>query len=220
MSQPESHPSFLELDRHALERGCLPTAAHVAQCTRCQAYLAEPASIEPAPAWIGELLRARRARRRRTAGYGFGGLALAAALCLVVLRSDQHSARYIGVKGAPSVAVHVNRGGNVALWDHAPLLPGDRIRLEVAPQEFGYASVFSAEGHPPRLSLMFSGRVPVHGQTLLPKAWLLDAAPGPERVLVMFSHAEISEQAATALLDAHDPRDVAIVSLTLPKSLR
>jgi hypothetical protein len=219
MSQPESHPSFLELDRHALDRGGPQTAAHVAQCARCQQHLAALAAVELPPAGIGLLKPTRRVPRVWTAGLAFSGVAVAAALYLVLLHPGEPASHYDGVKGGPSVAVHVSRAGRVELWDHAPLRPGDRFRLEVAPSEFEYVSVFAAQG-PSRLSMMYSGRVRVHGQTLLPKAWQLDAAPGAERVLVMFSHAQISEQAASTLLTAHDPRDVSVVWLTLPKSLR
>jgi hypothetical protein len=217
MNRADSHPSYLELDRLALNRAAPETAAHVAQCTRCIAHIAQLTPVAPPPAWLGQLQPPRARARKRTLAAALGGLAMAAALCLALLRPDEPA--YDGAKGAPAVAVHVNREGRVALWDHGPLRPGDRIRLEVAAAEFEYVSVFTSQGSA-KLSAMYSGRVPSHGQTLLPKAWLLDAAPGPERLLVMFSHAELSEQAASTLLKAHDPKDIAIVWLTLPKSTR
>lgn len=217
MSQADPHPSYLELDRHVLACGAPETAAHVARCARCQAHLDALGAVEPPPAWLAQVQPARAATRKRAAGFGLGGLALAAALYLAVLRPGSPATDYDGAKGGPAIAVHVNREGRVALWDQSALHPGDRIRLEVAPAGFEYVSVFAAGE---KLSTMYSGRVPSHAQTLLPKAWLLDAAPGPERVLVMFSHALISEQAADALLKAHDPKDISIVWLTIPKSPR
>jgi hypothetical protein len=214
----EQHPSYLELDRHALGAATQPaTVAHVAECARCRHYLASALPAGEPPRWLDASLRplsaARRTRRWALAG---ASLAAAAALLLVLLGRGVEESEYDGIKGAPAVGVYVLREGNVRLWDGAPLQSGDRIRLEVAPEQFRRVSVFSlSEGKQPRS--LFTGAVTPGARQVLPKAWQIDAAPTPEQLAVFFSDTEISAQAAEVLLRARDPREVWLVQLALPK---
>jgi hypothetical protein len=214
----EQHPSYLELDRHALGAATqLTTAAHIAACARCQRYLASALDAGEPPVWLEAALAAlspaRRTRRWVLAG---ASLAAAAALLLVLLGPGADRIAYDGVKGAPAVGVYVLREGNVRLWDGAPLQSGDRIRLEVAPEQYRRVSVFSVgQGQKPHR--LYAGAVTPGARQVLPKAWQIDAAPAPEQLAVFFSDTEISVQAAEVLLLARDPREVWLIHLALPK---
>jgi hypothetical protein len=225
----ELHPSYLELDRHALGAAAqATTAGHVAECERCRAYLESMPSTEGMPAWLPAArsplrvqrtrpLRVQSTRPQRTRRWALATscLAAAAALFLVWLRARPEPS-YDGVKGAPGVGVYVLRAGQVQLWDGAPLEAGDRIRLEVAPEQFRRVSVFSlAQAERPRG--LYAGPVTPGVRQVLPKAWQVDAAPTPEQLAVFFSDMEISAQAAEVLLSARDPRSVWLVRLSLPK---
>ena len=218
------HPSYLELDRHALGAAAeATTARHVTECARCRAYLESMPGTEGLPAWLPaarlplrvQRTRPLRVRRTRRWALATSCLAAAAALFLVWLRAAPEPG-YDGVKGAPSVGVYVLRAGQVGLWDGAPLEAGDRIRLEVAPEQFRRVSVFSlAQAEQPRS--LYAGPVTPGVRQVLPKAWQVDAAPTPEQLAVFFSDMEISAQAAEVLLTARDPRSVWLVRLSLPK---
>jgi hypothetical protein len=213
----ERHPSYLELDRRALGVAIDPASeAHVTRCERCQGYLAATSAAPVAPTWLEPRLRARR--RRRIAGFGAvaGALALAASVCLMWFMLPGRGANYDGIKGAPSVGVYVQRGAVVQLWNGSALQAGDRIRLEVAPEEFSYVSVFSVPPVSPLVRL-YAGPVKRGARNLLPKAWQVDAADGPEQLAVFLSDMEISAPAAQTLLRARDPEQVWLVRLSLPK---
>jgi hypothetical protein len=231
------HPSFLVLDRHCVG---LETAdeerAHIAACEQCRSYVQSYQPAIEVPAWVSTTATAvvreyagPRGASRKQRWWTFGGLtAAAAAICLTVLWPRTQNVAYDGVKGAPSVGVHVQRGGVAGLWDGTPLSPGDRIRLEVMPQEFDHVSVFAldsslarptarfdgAESLPSRL---YTGRVVPGAPTVLPKAWQLDDAAGAEHLLVILAKTDVSPAAAAALMRAHDPSEVWLVRLRLPK---
>jgi hypothetical protein len=148
--------------------------------------------------------------------YALGGLAVAAAVCLAWLLPRERLAPYDGVKGTPAAIVYVQHEDQVTIWSGDPLSQADRIRLEVAPEKFDHVSVFHMQTDGP-LVLLYAGRLTPHQRALLPKAWQLDASPEAEQLVVMFAHAEISTSAAQVLLRAHDPDDVWVLRLTLPK---
>lgn len=226
--EESAHPSYLELDRHSV--GLLAdaaTAAHLTECARCQAYLAGFQPVADVPRWVAQAAQNEppkcaassvsgpRVRRHWT--WTAGGMAVAAAVCLALLWPRAREPAYDGVKGAPGIAVYVQRHGVAALWDGTPLAAGDRIRLEVMPEEFDHVSVFSLPASEQTPLPLYTGRVPRGRPSILPKAWELDAAPGPENIAVMLSRSEISPEAARSLLRARDPREVWLVVLSLPK---
>jgi hypothetical protein len=222
MSQQPSHPSYLRLDRHCL--GVLDdaaTAAHVEHCARCRSYVARYAPAEQVPAWLSAAaqtpLRSARTPQRAQVLTWLSAAALAAACLVLIWLKPPSDGPYVGVKGAPAALVHVQHAGSTAVWNGEALAAGDKIRIEVMPAEFGYVSVFSwSSTSKPPVSL-YAGRVKQRSTSLLPKAWELDSAPGPELLVIFFGHAIVSEAAAEALLRAHDPADVAIVRVLLPK---
>jgi hypothetical protein len=208
-----SHPSYLELDRHALGAGCDPgTAAHLAGCERCRDYVATARPADVVPAWVAEL--GATPRKRVKPWWLAAGVAAAAALVLI-WRSP--SELYVGTKGMPSAFVYVHRDHTTTLWDQTPLHAGDRIRLEVAPEEFEQVTVFSTDAQGNKAEPLYAGRTKPFTRTLLPKAWQLDAVGHAEHLAVVFSHAELSREAASALFRARDPAEVRIVRLTLQK---
>lgn len=218
MNDLHSHPSYLQLDRHCLGVALdAVVVAHASSCPRCSAYVARYRPAEQLPAWLPEALGNKSGTRARRRVYTWSAFAAAAVLCLVgswALRDDG----YDGVKGAPAALVHVQRQeGSTAVWSGEPLAPGDKIRLEVMPEEFEYVSVFSLPLGAKLPVLLYAGRVRARSATLLPKAWQLDAAPGSEALAVMFARSLISPQAAQLLLRARDPREVVIVRFDVPK---
>jgi hypothetical protein len=216
MSTQSAHPSYLELDCAALgaarEAG---TAEHLRVCERCRSYVEAARPADVVPGWVTELGRAP-ARRARPLGWLAGGLAAAAVLLLVWMRPESEPL-YVGTKGSPSALVYVHRDDTTMLWDQTPLRAGDRIRLEVAPEEFEHVTVLGGSARGAESALLFSGHVEPRQRALLPKAWQLDGVGQAEHLAVVFSHAELSAGAARALLRARDPAEVQIVRLTLPK---
>ena len=231
MTSSSRHPSYLELDRHALgaqrEAG---TAGHVASCTRCRSYVERVTPAEQAadvPAWLCNLAESappRTGLRLRVPLALTGALALAAGVCLTWWSAQSALDRppaYDTAKGLPAVAVYVNHSGNVSLWAGAALAPRDSIRLEVAAEDFVHVSVFvdshSQAGH--GRQLLYQGHVTAHARELLPKAWQLDDAELPEHISVLFSTNAITPAHAVELLTAEtlDPAHAYLVQVTLPK---
>jgi hypothetical protein len=207
-----SHPSYLELDRHALGAGEAGTDQHLADCAQCRAYVAAARPADVVPAWVSEL---DKAPSRRTRSVWIGAALAAAAALLFMWRPAEEP--YVGTKGMPSALVYVHRDHTTTLWDQAPLHAGDRIRIEVAPEEFAHVSVFSTGPRGDAQAPLYSGTLKPFARTLLPKAWQLDAAGDAEHLAIVFSRAQLSTDAASALLRARDPAEVRIVRLTLPK---
>jgi hypothetical protein len=198
------HPSFLELDRLAL--GETTGGEHIADCARCRDHIDRLKRPEPVPAWVGGL----PARRPRWTWAWGGGLALAAAVVLFLVVRPDGGEEFTTVKGSPTVAVHIKRGDEVMLWDGVqPVLPGDRLRLEVAPDGFRYLQVFTAGE-----VLLYQGALPERGPTLVPKAWEVDDRPGPETLIVVMSAGPV-----TAASLARDPEPgIWRTTLILPKT--
>jgi hypothetical protein len=125
----------------------------------------------------------------------------------------------VAAKGSPSVALYLKRGEQVSLWDgHAPVRPGDRLRLEVAAEGLGHVLVAAPGGFAQPL---FSGAIDPKKPALLPTSWLVDDSPGSESLLVVLSAEPLSADEATAAVAAHQ-RDgrVWTTELTLPKAAK
>lgn len=210
------HPSFWELDQHCLGVEVEASAVlHLSECERCRRYVESYRPLTDVPAWVaGMSVQQVKAPRARVWA---AGMLTAAAVCLALWWPRAQDNAYDGVKGAPSLGVHVQRAGVASLWDGTPLRSGDRIQLEVMPEEFDHISVFAlGQADEPALRL-YAGRVVPKVSAVLPKAWLLDDAEGPERLLVILARSEVSSQAAASLMHAHDPGEFWMVRLRLPK---
>ncbi len=184
------HPSFLQLDRLALGSADPQVAAHVESCETCRAQLSRVQQAPPVPAWVGDLGSAKSSRRTWWAG-SVGALA-AIGLVLMIASPRRGPDGDPGAKGAPSVAVYVKRGDVVSLWDgRAPFAPGDALRLKISPQGFGRVAVASLQGD--TITELYAAPVTARGESVLPPSWTLDGTPGPDVLLLVFSHAPLSE---------------------------
>lgn len=225
MSENAGHPSRLELDRHCLGVGHdASTAAHLADCARCREYVTSyrPA-IEPADALPSKASAPERPRRTRARLAWAGSVALVAfvflaLVALVFLRFCEVTPdRYDPyVESDPSAALVVRHGNVLTPWDGAPARMGDHIVLKVMPGEFEHVAVFHlpASGGPERL---YTGRLRPRATATLPKAWQFSPSREPGQLGILFSHVELSDEAAKVLLRARDPHEGWLVRLVLPK---
>jgi hypothetical protein len=196
-----AHPSSLQLDALSLGAGEASTAAHVKECARCAAHLSRVEQNLPVPSWVGELGSSQRGRlRRRFWLYRWSLVAVvvvAGGAALVRLKPRTAEQLDPGAKGTPSIAVYIKRGGAVSLWDgQAPVQPGDAVQLKVAAE--GYSRVTVSAVQEGMLTQLYAG--PAAGETLLPRSWTVDDAPGPEVMLVAFSRSPLSKAGQEAAL--------------------
>jgi len=194
-----NHPSYLALDRASLGESTPEVGAHLEGCAACRSYIASLG--EPAPAGgfvvVQRVLRRQQQARRRT----WGALPLAAAACgLVAFLKLGHrpfgpgqpptatSVPYVGEKGFLSVWIYVRHGSNTQLWDgKRSVFVGDRLRLKVDPARFHRVEVYSVKD-PDEPALLYAGSVAPGQSATLPDAWEVDAEPGSERLVVVFSN--------------------------------
>jgi hypothetical protein len=223
MTAPPRHPSFLELDRAALGLRSPALEQHLQGCAECGAYLARVTRAEPIPAWVQA---PRPDRRRAWPRWGWPVLATAAlaSVLLVVLPGTppREGSGYVAPKSAPAVAVYIKRGDQVFLWDgQAPLVPEDRIRLQVASETHRYVTVAArSEGGAAEWTVLYEGALSTDApETALPASWRVDAAGGEEVLRVLFSTEPLSEARAAELFPAA-PRTETLwtTELRLPKS--
>ncbi|MFP2911337.1 hypothetical protein ACLESD_41200 [Pyxidicoccus sp. 3LFB2] len=124
---------------------------------------------------------------------------------------------YVGIKGAPTVVVHVRHGEAVSPWDGTrPLVPGDSVRLEVAAH--GYSRVLVSSRTPDgRFVTLHEGTLP-DGGALLPTSWRVDAEGESEHLLVVLSRAPLAPEALRQVLSERSATpDVWVTELQLPK---
>ncbi len=203
-----SHPSPLALDAFFLGEPAQAVAAHVSGCARCGDYVARLSAQAPLPAWLP---RARVPAPRAGAWWGAPVAALTACLLAVWFTAPSQGVR---AKGEPAVAVYARRGDRVAPWDgRSRLRAGDFVRLEVSPGARPWVAVLSP-GAPP----LYRGRVAAGESGLLPLSFQLDGSPENERVVVVFSEAELSDAALrAAAVGLPRTRAIWTVQLSLPK---
>jgi hypothetical protein len=210
------HPSFLQLDRFALGAANPQVAAHVEDCATCRAQVSRAQQSPPVPAWVGEIRTAKRLRRAWWLG-GLGAVAAVAVVLMIAMRPPRLDGD-TGAKGAPSVAIYVKRGEAISLWDgRAPFAPGEAFRVKISPQGFERVAIASLRGD--ALTELYAAPVNARGESVLPPSWTLDSEPGPEVLLLVFSHAPLSEdglRGAAARLPR--TREVWATRLTLTKS--
>lgn len=197
-----THPSYLELDRHALGVGSEELRSHIASCGRCGAHVAQLQVDGALPAWAHEPTRKQAAVERwpRFRVRWLGGLALAgaatAAVAIVGVRDIPAPPAYVAAKGMPTVAIYVLRDGSTALWNGTDALrPGDRIRLKVAPEGYGWLAVSALDSRGDRHPL-HEARIAADGDYLLPESWRIDDAPGPERLHIALDRRRVDPSKA------------------------
>jgi len=218
---PGAHPSS-----YALDRGGPAVEAHLRECEACGARARAAAAIDRdfetdvLPRTLGRV-RARVEQRPRRPWWalfvGTGLVAAAAALVLVARppRPAPDATPYAGLKGEAALpfAVFVKRGSDVwALGPGQKLRAGDALRfvarvsrpryLELRGRDAaGAEHTLFPEG--PRAALVRPGEA-------LPGGFVVDAAPGPERLV-----ARISDRAFT--VGQGSEADVEVVQVELPK---
>lgn len=211
------HPSRLALDRASLEAPPAEVAEHLSSCTECRAYLGRLREAPPVPAWARALEAKKTASfwgRFRLRPIFFTGGALAAACALLLMARTG----YVGEKGLDAAfAVYVQRGEQQFLWDGAEKLrPLDRVQLKVETRGYRRATVGEV-GSDGLVRQLYAAPLE-EGAQLLPASWTLDAAPGPERLVVVFSQEPLSPE-RVADVARRQPRSRALWAsvIELPK---
>jgi hypothetical protein len=193
-----AHPSTLQLDALALGADDPKAAAHVRDCARCAAHVTRVQQTLPVPAWVRELGAFRRGKWSWLHRLAIAGVVVLFAAGVLVQRKPWNVHQIDrGAKGTPSVAVYIKRQGTVSLWDgQAPVQAGDGVQLKVAPRGYVRVTVSTLQGG--TLTELYQG--PTAGETLLPRSWTVDDAPGPEVLLIAFSRSPLSKAGQEAAL--------------------
>jgi hypothetical protein len=223
MTAPSGHPSFLALDRLALTHAAdAATREHTDTCAICSEYVGSIRNGADVP---GEVLRPRASVQRIWRRLAAAAIVAGAGAALFVglkLATTPPSEQYSTVKGQPAVALYVKRGEQVFLWSsERHVMPGDRLRLQVAPDGFSYVTVLAKpSGHAgERLEPLYAGAIDPRAPTLLGVAWRVDDAPGNEALVVVLSRAALDERALSrALREEPTADDMWVQHLELPKS--
>jgi hypothetical protein len=202
MNDSPRHPSFLALDRlAAADLGPPDVRGHVAESARCSEYVHSIREGAPLPQ-----LAPRRPPRHRQWPIvaGVAAVIAAAAGVAILLEKPQEPEpiAYVGTKGQPSLALYVKRAEEVFAWQQDQfVMPGDRLRIEVAADGFEHITVLSYGALERKLERLYDSRIDPSGSALLPVAWQVDDAPGDETLVVVLSPAALSEDEITGLLD-------------------
>src|SRR5262245_36040613 len=113
-----THPSFLELDRLALDAAKPATREHVATCTECQAHLSRLEHPVPVPRWVrgGRPVPQPPPFPRL---WAFAAAVICASLVAGVTVTVTRSASpaYVEKATAPAVALFIKREERVTQWD-------------------------------------------------------------------------------------------------------
>lgn len=226
MSPQAEHPSFLQLDRLRWGGGSAELRVHVEGCAACAAHLERLAQPVATPSWARELEERPRGWRSLLPGgrRWVWGAALAGAMAVLVLVGvptprppEDTPAPYVGIKGMPTVVVHVRHGQAVSAWDGTrPLVPGDSVRLEVVAP--GYPQVLVGSPTPEGGFLpLYEGALPKEG-ALLPTSWQVDAQGEGEHLVVVLSRTPLAPAVLQqALTERSRTPDVWVTELRLPK---
>lgn len=174
------HPSFLQLDRHALGANLPGVAEHISSCEVCAKYVESLAPRAEAPAWaIGSTARPRR----------WWPAALAASILAAALYfGTGYPPPYVGLKGAPNVFVYVKRGEEIARWSGAAIRAGDALRLGVDGAGFDHVAVLAGE----EKQLVHRGPLE-RGEVLLPFSLVVDEFGDLESITVVLGKRPLAD---------------------------
>ncbi|MER2565395.1 MAG: hypothetical protein ABTQ32_32015 [Myxococcaceae bacterium] len=172
------HPSFLALDRHALGASTAEVATHVAACPTCRAHLDALLVPAPLPPRVLELRPSPPWWRVRWVQVL---LPVAAALVLVVAFWSRAPSEEVRAKGTPTAIAWVKRGDDVSPWKGAPLVVGDSVRFQVAPEGLSRVTVIDGTTK----TVLYEALVK---ETTTTPAWTLDGTPGGDVVWVVLSN--------------------------------
>jgi hypothetical protein len=188
MMEPSVHPSFLELDRLAVNAAQPATRDHVAGCAQCQAHLGRLQHEVHVPQWVRGGTPAPSAPPR----WRWLAVATAVACASVVAGVTATLTRSGATSGekaaAPGVAVFIKRDERVARWDtREPVAPGDSLRLQIAAPGYSHVRVSSGS------EVLFDAELTPAATELLPISWRVDDSPGDETLDVTLSGAGLPE---------------------------
>ena len=220
-----SHPSD-----YALDRGGREIDAHVAACAACQERRAAAERLdtqfqrEVVPRTLGRVrakLHETSPPRRRwwLIGVGLGATAAAAALLLIARPRPHPDAAWDGIKGSlpagnPSaLSVFVKRGDKIRVLEPGqPLRAGDALRFVARLDRPRFVELRARDAEGRERTLFPEGPTAVQlspGQAL-PGGFVVDAAPGPERLTVLLSDRPFAVGRAPS-------NDTDVVRIELPK---
>lgn len=210
-----------ELALEALSREETERARHhLETCAQCQARAEEGAQLRANFAKLVERTLAAVQQRnrswRRWFAVRFAVPVVAIAACVLVLLRPRAEPTAIptepefGIKGSlPVFEVFARRDQQVfAVKDGSILVPGDELRFAVVPQGATYVLVASIDGSG-AVTMYYpynaerSAEVDPGRRTELPGSIVLDAAPGPERLVAAFSRTPIRAVDLAAELRRH-----------------
>jgi hypothetical protein len=184
-------------------------ASHLQTCHDCrQRYESRRAGLEQfereqAPVFWRKTrrgyLRRRGIRRAFVLGIPFG-LAAACAFAFLARSGPSRTSSYLAAKGTAALEIHCRRGGRTfPLRLEDPVEPGDELRFVPRPASSAvhFVQVASIDGTGrftpfyPSSSAASSIPLPSPGQAL-DGSIRLDSAPGPERLIFVFSPEPLS----------------------------
>lgn len=186
------HPSMFALDRLVLGDADEATRTHAAACVRCTAHLKAVQVELPIPNWVKELEGTSRSAPLAWWRPAFAFAAMVAVALVFVVPQLAPKDPYIGDKssGLPQTQVWVNRGGQISVWDGAPLHPEDAIRFEV--KRAGFTHLTVVEVQEGKLFRVLHS-APIASDGLSP-AWAVDDEGSQEEVVVLMSKAPLSDE--------------------------
>jgi hypothetical protein len=220
-----AHPSD-----YALDRGGGEIDAHVAGCAACRERRALAARLDTeferdvVPRTLGRVrARLHEPSRRRPRwwliGCGLGATAVAALWLVVVRPRPPSEAAWDGIKGAvtaggqPTLSVFVKRGDKVRVLEPGqPLRAGDALRFVARLDRPRFVELRARDASGRERTLFPEGPTAAQVQPgqALPGGFVVDAAPGPERLTVLLGDRPFTVGRAP-------PADVDVVRLELPK---
>jgi hypothetical protein len=208
--------------------------AHIANCTRCSAYLASlaVAGADETALAARAALQARAASmppepapsvhaRRRGGWWAWtaGAATLVAGVAVLMSGRRVDAPTYVGVKGTPAVQLLVHRAGGTRIWDgRSPIRPGDALALRVACE--GFSSVAIATPGPKTWTRLSDTACPSQDGPL-PFTLLVDSEPGNERVAVVLSQKRLDDKALGRAITQTERTSVTwVVDFVLPKEAK
>jgi hypothetical protein len=226
----DRHLTVLDLDELDLEPGAPePRAgveAHARRCSACAERRAAHAALiaqfraSVLPRTLASVTDRRRDRLRRGWWAWLAVPVVAAVLLLVAgrhragIRVEEGSASELGVKGGALFEVFARRAGTgfdfdgptvLRVRDGMRLAPGDALRFVLFPSGMPYVLIASVDGAG-QVSIYY----PFHGEESVlasgagaisvPGSIVLDTAPGPERLFVIYSARALRASAVRAAL--------------------